>query len=217
MHSVPRRLLLLVVSIALLAGCGTPTPPPTPTAIPTEPPTSTPVPPTTTSVPTNTPIPPTNTPQPTDTPAPTATPLPTNTPKPTATKAVTPKPINTKNAAAPVSTGGGVSSKPSTLAASIEQSFNAARGIVSHLNEMASGAGVEVCAPLIAKYQGIHTAPTYDVTGQSTEVQNAYAAYRNGISIVDTLGAKILSLRPEWRANWRLGLGTDATSSRQSG
>ena len=58
---------------------------------------------------------------------------------------------------------------------------------------MASGAGVEVCAPLIAKYQGIHNAPTYDVTGQSTEMQNAYAAYRNGINIVNTLGAKILS------------------------
>lgn len=58
---------------------------------------------------------------------------------------------------------------------------------------MGSGAGVEVCAPLIAKYQGIHNAPTYDMTGQSTEMQNAYAAYRNGISILDTLGAKILS------------------------
>jgi len=86
-----------------------------------------------------------------------------------------------------------VSSKPSTLATSIEQSFNTALGIVSHLNEMASGGGVEVCAPLIAKYQGLHNAPAYDMTGQSTEMQNAYAAYRNGISIMDTQGPKILS------------------------
>jgi hypothetical protein len=143
----------------------------------------------------NTPLPPTNTPAPTATPRPTntATSLPTNTPKPTATKAVTPKPTSTKGAAAPGSTGGGVSTKPSNLATSIEQVFNAAQGIVSHLNELASGGGVEVCVPLIAKYQGIHNAPTYDMTGQSTEVQNAYAAYRNGISILDTLGATILS------------------------
>jgi hypothetical protein len=58
---------------------------------------------------------------------------------------------------------------------------------------MVNGGGVEVCTPLIAKYQGLHNAPTYDVTGQSTEMQNAYAAYRNGINMVDTQGAKILS------------------------
>jgi hypothetical protein len=200
MLAVLRRCLMLMILIALLAGCGTSTPPPTPTMVPTEPPTSTPVPPTTTPLSTNTPTSaptdtpdPTATPLPTNTPAPTATPRPTNTPKPAPTQAVTPKPTNTKAATAPATTGGGVSAKPSNLAISIEQSFNTARGIVSHLNEMASGGGVEVCAPLIAKYQGLHNAPTYDVTGQSTEMQNAYAAYRNGISIVDTQAAKILS------------------------
>jgi len=192
-------LLMLILSSAMLAACGTPTPAPTPTTVPIEPPTSTPVLPTATSVPTNTPVLPTNTPaptttpRPTETPAPTATPLPTNTPKPAPTKAVTPKPTGTKGAAVPPSSGGGVSSKPSTLATSIEQSFNAALGIVSLINEMASGGGAELCMPLIEKYQGIHNAPTYDMNGQATEMQNAYAAYRNGINILDTQGAKILS------------------------
>ena len=198
MNTISRYNLLLIVVIALLAACSAPTPAPTPTTVPTEPPTSTPVPLTATPVPTNTPIPPTDTPaptatpRPTNTPAPTATPRPSNTPTLAPTKVVTPNPTNTKSAAA-VSTGGGVSSKPSNLATSIEQVFNAARGIVGHFNEMLNGGGVEVCAPLIAKYQGIHNAPTYDVTGQPAEVQNAYAAYRNGINIVDTLAEKILS------------------------
>ena len=74
-----------------------------------------------------------------------------------------------------------------------------------------------MCAPLIAKYQGLHNAPTYDVTGQSTEMQNAYAAYRNGISIVDTQAGQDSELRSEWRAHWRPGLGADADSTEQSG
>jgi hypothetical protein len=57
---------------------------------------------------------------------------------------------------------------------------------------MAGGGGVEACAPLIAKYQGVHDAPTYDMTGQSTEMQNAYAAYRNGVNLVDTERDKLL-------------------------
>lgn len=191
-----RRSLMLVVVIALLAGCSTPTP--MPTAVPTEPPTATPVPPTATPVPTNTPIPstdtpePTATPRPTNTPAPTATPLPTNTPKPTPTKAVTPKPTNTKGAVAPVSTGGGVSSQPSTLQKSIEQVISTAQGIAGLLDQMLGGGGVELCAPLIEKYQGIHNAPTYDVSGQNYEMQQAYAAYRNGINILETQSGMIL-------------------------
>ena len=227
MPNVSRRSLALVILIALLTACGgSPAVTPTLTAVPTDLPTATSIPATATPRPTDpptaTPIPPTLTAEPTATslpPTATQTPVPTNTstPKPTIAATVAPKPTNTKGAAAPVSTGGGVSSQPSTLQKSIEQSFNAARGIVSHLNEMASGGGVEVCAPLIAEYQGIHNAPTYDVTGQSTEMQNAYAAYRNGINIVNTLGAKILELRPEWRAYWGFGPGADATSYGPSG
>jgi len=192
-----RRFLMLMVVIALLAGCGTPTP--APTAVPIEPPTVTPVPPTATPVPTNTSIPPTDTPEPTATPRPTATPqptatpLPTNTPTPAPTKVITPKPTNTKGAAVPILSGSGVSSKPSTLANSIAQAFDTTQGIISLLNQMTDGGGAELCAPLIAKYQSIHNAPTYDVTGQSNEAQQAYDAYRNGVSLVDSIEAKILS------------------------
>lgn len=58
---------------------------------------------------------------------------------------------------------------------------------------MISGGGVENCAPLIAQYQSIQHAPTYDMTGQVSELQQAYAAYRNGISILETRGATLLS------------------------
>lgn len=198
MFAAFRPVLILAVLMTTLAACGTSTLQPTSTVVPTKPPTSTSVPPMATSAPTTTPFPtntprPTATSRPTETPAPTDTPLPTNTPKPAPTKAVTPKPTNTKGAVVPPLSGGGVSSQPSKLEKSIEQSFNTAQGIVSVLNQMSSGGGVELCAPLIEKYQGIHNAPTYDMTGQSTEMQNAYAAYRNGINTLDTQGAKILS------------------------
>jgi hypothetical protein len=194
MVTVVRRFLMLVAIIVLLTGCSTPTP--TPTVVPTEPPTATPVPPTATPVPTNTSIPPTDTPEPTatprptNTPAPTATPLPTNTPKPAPTKVVTPQPTNTRAAA--VSTGSGVSSQPSTLQKSIEQVISTAQGITGLLDQMLGGGGVELCAPLIEKYQGVHNAPTYDVSGQNYEMQQAYAAYRNGINILETQSGMIL-------------------------
>jgi hypothetical protein len=86
-----------------------------------------------------------------------------------------------------------VSSKPSTLQTSIDQSFNATNEIIGLLDQMLSGGGVELCAPLIAKYQSIHNAPTYDVAGQNYEMQQAYAAYRNGINLVDTQSAQLLS------------------------
>jgi hypothetical protein len=199
MLAVARRCLALIVCLMLLAACSPSASLPAPTTIPTELPPATAVPATATVVPTNTPVPPTDTPEPTatphptNTPAPTSTPRPTNTLKPTPTKAVTPKPTSTKAATAPVSTGGSVSSKPSTLEKSIKQSFNTAQGIIGLLDQISGGGGVELCAPLIEKYQSIHNAPAYDMSGQSNEMQQAYAAYRNGISILDTQGAKIVS------------------------
>ncbi|MFN8594720.1 MAG: hypothetical protein U0559_00845 [Anaerolineae bacterium] len=65
--------------------------------------------------------------------------------------------------------------------------------MIGLINQMAGGGGVENCAPLIAQYQSVQQAPTYDVTGQVNEIQQAYAAYRNGISILETRGATILS------------------------
>jgi hypothetical protein len=65
--------------------------------------------------------------------------------------------------------------------------------MISLLNQMSAGGGAELCAPLIAKYQSIHNAPTYDVSGQSNDAQQAYGAYRDGINLVDQLGEKVLS------------------------
>ena len=58
---------------------------------------------------------------------------------------------------------------------------------------MHAGGGVELCPPLIEKYQSIHNAPVYDVSGQANDVQQAYGAYRSGIGVLDTRAALILS------------------------
>ncbi len=194
MFTRPRCFLLYVVLAALLVACNTPTPPQTLIAVPTEPPTATLVPPTATPLPTTTytPLPPTDTPAPIATPAPTMPPEPTKTP----TKAVSstpkatavPKPTNTRGAAVP---GGMVSSQPSTLQKSIEQSINTGQAMVSLLDQMRVG-GVELCAPLIEKYQSLHLAPTYDLGGQSGEMQKAYALYRQAIDTVDARAGTIL-------------------------
>ncbi len=77
------RYLLLVVVVAGLVACASPTPTPTPTATPRPTPTPTP---TATPIPTATPTPtPEPTPTPTATPTPTLIPTPTSTPLPTAT------------------------------------------------------------------------------------------------------------------------------------
>ncbi len=179
-----------------LVACNAPATPPAPTAVPTEPPTTTSVPPTATAIPTNTLVPPTNTPHPTatplptETPAPTTTPLPTNTPKPAPTKAASAKATVTKSV---VGSGGVVSAKPTSLQKSVEQSLNAAQSMLALLDQMASGGGVELCAPLIEKYQSVHNAPTYDMSSQTNDVQQAYGAYRNGISTLDTRAEFIMS------------------------
>ncbi len=57
---------------------------------------------------------------------------------------------------------------------------------------MNSGGGVDLCAPLIAQYQSIHNAPAYDMSAQSNEMQQAYAAYRRGIDLIDSRAGTIL-------------------------
>jgi len=194
MHKVLGKFLPVVLAV-LMTACSAATPAPTQTIVPTEPPTvtATPVPPTATATPeptaTATPVPPTATPiPPTNTPAPTATPQPTKTATPKPTQVVTPGPTKTK--APVVSSGGGVSSQPSTLQKSVQQSFDATMVMIGLVNQMASG-GVELCAPLIEKYQGIHAAPQYDTGGQSAMMQQAYAQYRHGIELVDSRAVMI--------------------------
>ncbi len=184
------RLSSLLVIAGLLASCASPTPAPAPTAVPptaTSEPTATPVPPTDTPIPTatstSTPVPPTNTP------APTNTPRPTNTSTPAPTKVVTPKPTNTK---APVVNTGGVSSQPSTVQKSVQQTFDTVHDMLSVLDQMQTGGGAELCAPLLAKYQSVSAAPVYDVSGQPAAVQQAYDLYRSAISSIDTRAALFL-------------------------
>lgn len=109
-------LVAVLLSIALVAACSSPTPTPTATPIPTATPvpaaTSTPTPtatavltatptPTATPAPTATATPtPTATPAPTATPTPTATPRPTSTPRPSPTATPTPRPTATPTATA---------------------------------------------------------------------------------------------------------------------
>jgi predicted small lipoprotein YifL len=89
----PVRILIVLVVLSLIAGCGgksaTATPEPTNTPRPTDTPE-----PTSTPLPTDTPVP-TDTPEPTNTPTPTLTPTqtPTRTPKPTSTSTPTPTPV----------------------------------------------------------------------------------------------------------------------------
>jgi hypothetical protein len=53
------------------------------------------------------------------------------------------------------------------------------------LNQMDTG-GAELCAPLQQQLQSIVTAPAYDVSGQSSEMQQAYSLYRQGIDLVNS-------------------------------
>ncbi len=191
LHITLRWSVLLLLALDLVA-CATPIVPPPFTAVPAE----TPLPkPTAAPIPTDTLVMATNTLEPTATSAPTVTPMPTVTPVPPTstvmpTKITILKPTQTKSQASvpPIA----VSSKPSTLQKSNEQAFSTAQAIVGLLDQM-SGGGVELCAPLIEKYQSIHTAPTYDMNSQSNEAQQAYGLYRQGIDLMDTKSGTILS------------------------
>jgi len=72
---------------------------------------------------------------------------------------------------------------------------------------MTGGGGVELCAPLIEKYKSVHNAPTYDVNGQNYETQQAYATYRNGISLLDSQGSQIVSCGQNGGALGKLDIG----------
>ena len=207
-----RSIVIGLLLSLLLTACGTATPAPTPAVVPTEPPTATatPVPPTATATleptATATPVPPTATPiPPTNTPAPTATPLPTKTATPKPTQAVTPRPTNTK--APVVSSGSGVSSQPSTLQQSAQQGLDTVLGMTGILDQMIGG-GAELCAPLQQKFQSIIAAPSYDVSGQSSEMQQAYGYYRQGIDLVNSRAVTVQECGRGGGAIGRNDLGT---------
>jgi hypothetical protein len=164
---------IVLLSIAL-AGCNTPTPTaePTATAIP---PTAVPtaVPPTATF--TATPVPPTKTP--TNTPTVTSTPLPTATP----TRTPIPLPTRTK---APTAT---TAPKTPPLAAAIQQTAEYAVEI-----KKAIFSGGESCDDLFRQFNGILNAPTYNVAGQSSQIQTAYALYRQAVDYVAVSKAAVV-------------------------
>lgn len=191
---IPRSLLVvfaLCVCLALAACDGnaaTSVLAPTGTPAPNLEPTATLAPPSATPVPTSTAVPPSATSAPpTKTPLPTATPVtPTATP-PSPTKALTntPRAATTPKPTATKSTGGGVSSQPSTLQKSAQQALDTVLAMTGVLDQMFQG-GAELCAPLLEKYQSLHNAPQYDMGNQPVQMQQAYALYRQGIDVVDS-------------------------------
>ncbi len=165
---------LLAIALARMTACASvaPTPPPPPTNTPLPTATFTPIPPT------NTPVPPTDTPAPTNTPTKVPTKAIITTPRPT----VQPVPISSAQ----------VSSQPSTVEKSAKQGIDTTLAMIGLLDQMTNGKGAELCASLREKYQSIHTAPTYDVNGQTQQVQQAYALYRQAIDLIDSRSAVFL-------------------------
>ena len=192
--SLYRPGILLIVIAILAAACKSPVPVAliTPTIQPTVSATFSPTAttqPTYTPTPTATPKPPTVTATDTPTNMPTSTPTSTATATPHATLAA--KPTATRSAsasAAPV-----VSSRPTTLEKSVQQSLTAVYAAVSLLDQMKQGGGAELCAPLLEAYQNIRNAPTYDPNGQSVQFQQAYNLYRQAIDLINSRAASFQS------------------------
>ncbi|MBI5565005.1 MAG: hypothetical protein HY870_08925 [Chloroflexi bacterium] len=63
--------------------------------------------------------------------------------------------------------------------------------MLSLLDQMKTG-GVELCAPLLAKYQSVSQAPVYDVSGEPASVQQAYDLYRSAINTLNLRSATFL-------------------------
>jgi hypothetical protein len=116
---------------------------------------------------------------------PTNTPQPTNTSTLAPTKIVTPKPTITK-APAVSSSGGGISSQPSTLEKSVQQAHATAKAMLGLLDQMKAQGGTETCPPLRENSQSFQNAPVYDVAGQSLQFQQAYTFYRQAIDLVNS-------------------------------
>jgi hypothetical protein len=67
----------------------------------------------------------------------------------------------------------------------VQQSYEVILGMRDLLAQVKDPSRVDLCAPLLEKYQSLHNAPTYDMNGQTAEAQNAYSLYRQAISAVD--------------------------------
>lgn len=171
-----KPLAVCVLVFVVLFACNAPSA--IPTIEPLSSPSATPPPPASTSTPP--PPPPTATSTPTQTPRPTSTPTATRrpataTPIPTATRTATRTPV--RPSATPV---------PSTppLANTVQTTLNRVNSLGGALDRLYWDGGAEACKPILSDYYGIANAPTYDVSAQPANVQNAYASYREAVSII---------------------------------
>jgi hypothetical protein len=132
---------------------------------------------------------------------PTATPtaVPTNTPAPTATNtatklAVTAKPSATPKPTAATQTPSSVNTAAipagSPLNVAVKITFNNVQSLLGELNNVLAGMGGS-CAIVNANYDAIATAPTYDVSQQSSDVQTAYGLYRQGVDTINESAYKV--------------------------
>ena len=83
---------------------------------------------------------------------------------------------------APQPTTAGVST--STLLNAIVKARLAAEDVGGALDRLYGGSGAEGCGPLLADYAVIARAPTFDVSAQPANVQNAYGLYRQGVELL---------------------------------
>lgn len=171
-----KPLTICVLVFVVLFACNAP--PAKPTVEPLASPSATPRPPASTSTPTL--PPPTATSTPTSMPRPISTPTATrppstSTPLPTITRSATKTPI--RPSATPV---------PSTppLANTVQTTLNRVNSLGGALDRLYWGGGAEACKPILSDYYGIANAPTYNVSAQPANVQNAYASYREAVSII---------------------------------
>jgi hypothetical protein len=95
-----------------------------------------------------------------------------------------PRPV--ASTSAPVATKPPVTVAPSTppLADTIQATLKHVQSLGGAQDRLYGGGGSEACAPLLYDYYSLVEAPTYDVSQQPSNVQNAYGLYRQAVSLV---------------------------------
>ncbi|MBN1956289.1 MAG: hypothetical protein JW900_14750 [Anaerolineae bacterium] len=182
-----KKLLVLVIclllSIVVQAACSLTEEEPTPTPYPTA-----------TPYPTYTPLP-TYTPEPTNTPTPEPTPTLTSTPvpPPTETATATATPAGPPPTAVPRDVGSQLLGTLRTKRTQIER--------FGGLIDVAVRQGWIDCQDVVDSYDAIVAAPTYNVSGSSSTVQNAYASYQQAVYIFSSGAANMTQNCRDFLAN----------------
>jgi hypothetical protein len=76
------------------------------------------------------------------------------------------------------------------LSTAVRMTFANAQTLLGELNNALAGTGGR-CDVAMDMYAAITSAPTYDVSQQSTDVQTAYGLYRQGIDLVNSTAEKV--------------------------